>query len=163
MLDIRSLTRADIPEAAPLVAQFRVTLRGFKGVDSEPDVPAGATELAEYLDAGYPAYLARVDGEAAGYIVCRVDAPCVWGESIYVKAEFRRRGIAGALFGRAEALAASYGEDTVYNYIHPNNHAIIAFLASRGYTVLNLVEVRKPYAGEVPAQKVRVGEHWFDY
>ena len=65
MLDIRSLTRADIPEAAPLVAQFRVTLRGFKGVDSEPDVPAGATELAEYLDAGYPAYLARGDGEAA--------------------------------------------------------------------------------------------------
>ena len=31
-----------------------------------------------------------------------------------------------ALFGKAEKLAASFGEDTVYNYVHPNNHAMIA-------------------------------------
>ena len=40
------------------------------------------------------------------------------------------------------------GEDTVYNFVHPNNEGMIRFLASKGYTVLNMIEVRKPYKGE---------------
>ncbi len=26
-----------------------------------------------------------------------------------------------------DTIAASYGDDTVYNYVHPNNHRIIDF------------------------------------
>ena len=72
------------------------------------------------------------------------------------------KGMKGAI-AKAEELAASYGEETVYNYVHPNNDGIIAFLKSRGYDVLNLIEVRKPYQGETLRTKVRVGEHEFDY
>ena len=60
-------------------------------------------------------------------------------------------------------MAASYGEDTVYNFVHPNNDGVIAFLRSMGYSVLNLIEVRKPYAGEELTTEIRVGEHTFDY
>lgn len=56
-----------------------------------------------------------------------------------------------------------YGDDTVYNYIHPNNHRMIEFLRNRGYTVLNLIEIRKPYKGEKLTQTIVVGEHEFDY
>ena len=66
MLDIRSLTRADPPEAAPLVAQFRVTLKLFRGISSVPDEAGGAAELKEYLDAGFPVYTARADGTYCG-------------------------------------------------------------------------------------------------
>jgi ribosomal protein S18 acetylase RimI-like enzyme len=52
------------------------------------------------------------------------------------------------LFRKAEEIAASMGEDTVYNFVHPNNEGMIRFLASKGYTVLNMIEVRKPYKGE---------------
>lgn len=67
----------------------------------------------------------------------------MWVESIFVKAEYRRHGVATALHSKAEEIAASNGDDTVYNYVHPNNHCMIEFLRKRGYTVLNLIELRK--------------------
>lgn len=162
-MEIDRMTEADIPAISPLVAQFRVTLKSFKGITAAPDVEAGASELREYLDAGFPVFVAIKEGVACGYLVCRVEEPCVWVESIYVLPEFRKQGVATALFSKAEELAATYGEDTVYNYVHPNNNGMIAFLRSRGYSVLNLIEIRKPYPGETLTTKIQVAENQFDY
>ena len=148
---------------AELAALFRVELRSYKGIASKPNLEAGREEMEEYLAAGFPVFAAIVDGEYAGYVVCRVDNEVVWVESIFVKEEYRRHGVATALHSKAEKIAASYGEETVYNYVHPNNHRMIAFLRKRGYTVLNLIEIRKPYAGEKTTQIIKVGEHEFDY
>ena len=148
---------------AEMVALFRVELRSYKGILSKPNRKAGREEMEEYLAAGFPVFAAVVDGEYAGYVVCRVDCEVVWVESIFVKEEFRRKGVASALHSKAEEIAAAYGEDTVYNYVHPNNHRMIAFLRKRGYTVLNLIEIRKPYAGEKTTQIIKVGENAFDY
>lgn len=87
----------------------------------------------------------------------------VWVESIFVKEEYRRHGVATALHSKSEEIAASYGDDTVYNYVHPKNHRMIEFLRKRGYTVLNLIEIRKPYKDEKLTQTIAVGEHEFDY
>lgn len=163
MIEIEKMSESAIPEIAPLVAQFRVTLKEFKGITASPNEAEGASELKEYLDAGFPVFTARKEGVYCGYMVCRVDEPCVWVESIYVLPEFRRQGVATALFRKAEELAASYGEDTLYNYVHPNNKGIIEFLKSRGYTVLNLIEIRKPYTGEKLTRKIQVDENQFDY
>lgn len=148
---------------AQMVAQFRVELRFYKGIVSKPNMEAGREEMEEYLAAGFPVFAAIVDGEYAGYVVCRVDNQVVWVESIFVRETYRRRGVASTLHSKAEEIAASYGNDTVYNYVHPNNHRMIAFLRKRGYTVLNLIEIRKPYQGEKLTQVIRVGEHEFDY
>ena len=148
---------------AEMVALFRVELRSYKGIVSKPNTDAGREEMEEYLAAGFPVFAAMVDGKYAGYAVCRVDGEIVWVESIFVKEEYRRRGVASALHSKAEEIAASYGEDTVYNYVHPNNHRMIAFLRKRGYTVLNLIEIRKPYKGETLTETICVGEHEFDY
>ena len=148
---------------AEIVALFRVELRSYKGIISKPNIEAGREEMEEYLAAGFPVFAATVDGEYAGYVVCRVDSEVVWVESIFVKEEYRRHGIATALHSKAEEIAASYGEETVYNYVHPNNHRMIAFLRKRGYTVLNLIEIRKPYGGEKTTQIIKVGENEFDY
>ena len=148
---------------AEMVALFRVELRSYKGIVSKPNVDAGREEMEEYLAAGFPVFVAMVDGKYAGYVVCRIDSEVVWVESIFVKEEYRRRGVASALHDKAEEIAASYGEDTVYNYVHPNNHRMIEFLRKRGYTVLNLIEIRKPYQGEKLTQTIVVGEHDFDY
>ena len=67
------------------------------------------------------------------------------------------------LFEKAEALAKSMGEETVYNYVHPNNEGMIGFLRSKGYTVLNMIEIRKPYKDEKPATVIMVGDKAFDY
>ena len=161
-MEIIKITQAT-DNLAQMVALFRVELRSYKGIVSKPNVDAGREEMEEYLAAGFPVFAAIVDGEYAGYVVCRVDSEVVWVESIFVKDEYRRQGIASALHSKSEEIAAFYGDDTVYNYVHPNNHRMIAFLRKRGYTVLNLIEIRKPYQGEQPTQTICVGEHEFDY
>ena len=148
---------------AEMVALFRVELRSYKGIPSKPNIDAGREEMDEYLSAQFPVYAALVGGEYAGYVVCRIDSGVVWVESIFVKEEFRRLGVATALHSKAEEIAASYGDDTVYNYVHPNNHRMIGFLRKRGYTVLNLIEIRKPYKDEKLTQTMAVGDHKFDY
>ena len=158
------ITIAEVNDAlAEMVALFRVELRSYKGIVSKPDIEAGREEMEEYLSAKFPVFAAIVDGEYAGYAACRVDSEVVWVESIYVKEEYRRHGIASALHSKAEEIAAYYGDDTVYNYVHPNNHRMIEFLRKRGYTVLNLIEIRKPYKGEKLTQTITVGEYEFDY
>ena len=148
---------------AEMVALFRVELRSYKGIVSKTNIEAGREEMEEYLASGFPVFAAIMDGEYAGYVVCRVDSQVVWVESIFVKEEYRRHGIASALHSKAEEIAAFYGDETVYNYVHPNNHRMIEFLRKRGYTVLNLIEIRKPYKGEKLTQTITVGEHEFDY
>ena len=113
---------------AEMVALFRVELRSYKGIVSKPNIEAGREEMEEYLSAKFPVFAALVDGEYAGYVVCRIDSKVVWVESIFVKEEYRRHGVATALHSKAEEIAASYGDDTVYNYVHPNNHRMIEFL-----------------------------------
>ena len=67
------------------------------------------------------------------------------------------------LFNKAEEIAASMGENTVYNFVHPNNEGMIRFLRSKGYTVLNMIEIRKPYEGEKLTTTVHVENEAFDY
>ena len=162
MLELITITEVN-DALAEMVALFRVELRSYKGIVSKPNIEAGHEEMEEYLSAKFPAFAALVDGEYAGYAVCRVDSEVVWVESIFVKEEYRRHGIASALHSKAEEIAAYYGDDTVYNYVHPNNHRMVEFLRKRGYTVLNLIEIRKPYKGEKLTQTITVGEHEFDY
>ena len=162
MLELIAISEVN-DDLAEMVAFFRVELRSYKGIESKPNVDAAREEMEEYLATGFPVFAAIVDGEYAGYVVCRVDSEVVWVESIFVKEEYRRHGVATALHCKAEEIAATYGDDTVYNYVHPNNHRMIEFLRKRGYTVLNLIEIRKPYQVEKLTQVMTVGEHEFDY
>ncbi len=150
-------------KVAPLVADFRVTLKAFKGIQSQPDIASGKEEIIEFLESGFPVYGAEEDGILAGYIVCRIDGYCLWVEQIFVREAFRRKGVASLLFRKAEEIAASMGEETVYNYVHPNNETMISFLRSKGYTVLNLIEIRKPYKDEITTTTIQVDTATFDY
>lgn len=148
---------------APLVAEFRVTLESYRGVASKPDIEAGREELLGFLGDGFPVF-AAVEGDVpVGYAVFRIDEPCLWVEHLFVRPQFRRRGAASMLFDKAEEIAKAMGEDTVFNFVHPNNDGVIAFLRSKGYTVLNMIEIRKPYRNERPGTKISVGGNEFDY
>jgi len=163
-MTIRPAVAADEATLAPLVASFRVELAALSGRTITPDVVVADSELAEYWARGFPVFLAAADsGAVIGYLVCRLDGKTVWAESLYVLPEFRRRGVASMLFAEAERLAREAGAATLYNWVHPNNAAIIAFLRKRGYDVLNLVELRRPRPGEDPSGHIRVGGEQFRY
>ena len=98
-----------------------------------------------------------------GYLVCRVEDTVIWAEQLYVSPNARRQGIASALYSKAEELAEELGGETTFNWVHPNNDIIIAFLKKRGYSVLNLIEIRRPWKNEASTKKITVGKHDFDY
>ncbi len=162
-MEIIRIGEKELPSLAPLAADFRAALNALRGVELRPDDAEAEEELLGYLKAGWPVFAAAENGEYAGYIVCKIEEPTLWVEQIFVSEAYRRRGTASLLFARAEELAASMGEDTVFNFVHPNNDAMLAFLRSKGYTVLNLLEVRKPYRGETPRRTVTVDGTTFDY
>lgn len=153
----------DADGIAPLAAAFRTQLKSFKGIRSEPDIKSAKEEILGFLDSGVPIYAVKDHDSFVGYIVCRIDEPCLWVEQIFVREDHRRKGAASMLFSQAEHIAASMGEDTVYNFVHPNNENMIGFLRSKGYTVLNLLEIRKPYSGEKLTTTIHVENESFDY
>ena len=162
-MDLIRIEIKDADRLAPLVAGFRSTLLSYRGVEAQPDLASAKEEIADFIRRGYPVYAVEDREAFAGYMVCRIDEPCLWVEHLFVCEEYRRKGVATMLFDRAEALAGSMGEDTVYNFVHPNNEGMIRFLRSKGYTVLNMIEIRKPYQGEKLTTTVRVGDEAFDY
>lgn len=81
----------------------------------------------------------------------------------YVHTDARRNGIASKLYKDAENIANKLGGTTVFNWVHPNNDKIIKFLSKMGYSVINLIEIRKPKKDEVLTQKICIGNHEYDY
>lgn len=162
-MDLIQIGTMDADRIAPLVAAFRIQLKSYKGIKSQPDTEAGKEEILEYLESGFPVYAVEDSGTFVGYIVCKIDEPCLWVEHIFVREDYRRKGVATMLFNKAEEIAASMGEDTVYNFVHPNNENMIQFLRSKGYTVLNMIEIRKPYEGEKLTSTIHVEKEAFDY
>ena len=146
-----------------LVSEFRKYLHSLKDIKSDFDVDDALAELQDYVRHGYPIFAVADNGRFIGYGVCRVEDSVVWLESIYVKKEYRRKGIGRILFNKAETIAKEYGNDTLYQYVHPNNHLMIDFLAHNGYDVLNLIEIRKGYANERFREDLQVGEHKYRY
>ena len=150
-------------DVASMLALFRVCLREFKSEKSEPNFEDAKRELDSFIkDKNFPVYVCLDGEEPVGYMVLRIDG-VIWVEQIYVKESYRRKGVASFLYQQAEERSTSLGEDTLFNYVHPNNESMIAFLKSKGYTVLNLIEIRKPYKGENPKKVIKVGDHEFDY
>ena len=162
-MDIRSYQSEDKDQVISLIAEYRVFLSSLKSVSKTIDLETARTELDDYLSPRYVIYVAALDDEILGYLVCRVDQDVVWAESLFVKPSSRRKGVGSALYLEAERLVEKLGGDTVYNWIHPNNVGIIQFLRRRGYNVLNLVEVRRPWTGEENPSKIQVGEFQFRY
>lgn len=162
-MQIKVLDPHDIDLLVPLVANFRVSLKALKGIQASPHLQAAKSEIEEYLQAGFPIYIAIKQNQYVGYIVIRIDSSVVWVESIYVSQDYRRDNVAPQLFKQAQTLAQSMGEDTVYNYVHPNNDAMIAFLRKQGYSVLNLIEIRKPHPNEAFSTKIQIGNNSFNY
>ena len=162
---VREYYPGDRKSVVELIAAFKVALSSLRGHDRRPDISHADNELQEYVDKKYPVFVATTTNQeyGVGYLVCRVDGNTVWAESLFVLPEFRRRGIAGMLYEAAEKCAKARGQETLYNWVHPNNHAIIAFLKQRGYDVLNLVEVRRRRPGEETKATVRVGDYDYAY
>lgn len=160
---IRTYRESDRQQVVEMIAALRTSFATLKSIEKSADLVAASVELQSYLDKGFPVFVDDEAEELAGYLVCKVEDDVVWAESLFVCPEFRRQGIASALYAEAERLARELGGDTIFNWVHPNNTASISFLKSRGYEVLNLIELRRPWKGEKLITTIQVQDHIFKY
>ncbi len=66
-----------------------------------------------------------------------------WIEEIFVKSEFRKRGVARMLVKAAEKEVIKRGEVSLYLYVLPQDKVAISFWRAMGYTILNSIELVK--------------------
>ncbi len=76
-MELVKILLKDADRIAPLVAAFRAQLKSYKGIIAQPDIEAGNEEIIELLSSGFPVYAVADDGILVGYIVCRIDEPCL--------------------------------------------------------------------------------------
>ena len=162
-MKIRKYHTRDTNQIINLIADYRVFLSSLKSISKSVDLESAKDELDDYLSTRYSVYVAVENAEIVGYIVCKIDQNVVWAESLFVKPSMRRKGIGSALYSKVESLAKTLDGETVYNWIHPNNNEIISFLKKRGYNVLNLIEVRRPWVVEETTREIKVDNHQFRY
>ena len=146
-----------------LVKDFRKVLAKFKNLESEVDVDEALEELQYYIQKSYPIYAISDNGKYIAYCVCKIEDDVVWLESIYVLPQERKKGVGKLLLDKAEEVAREYHNDTLYFYVHPNNHEMLNFLKSNGYDVLNLIEIRKKYQDENLDTTYTIGDHEYKY
>lgn len=142
-----------------LVMEFRDYLYHLHGVNHKEAEKDAKKEIDEYLEKGYPIYAISIGGLMIGYAVARIEDDVVWLESLYVREDYRNKGVGKQLFDKIQELTT----DTLYINVHPNNDLMLRFLKTMHYDVLNLVEVRKAYPNETFDETYQVGNHTFQY
>jgi GNAT superfamily N-acetyltransferase len=164
-LRIRQATPGDREILKELILRFRKEVAQYRAPSTSSfSLVDAQSEVEDYFEKEYPIFVAQdAKGRIVGYLVCRVQDDVVWAEQLYVLPEERRRGIGSSLYEHVEHLAMDLGSQTPYNWIDCTNDPIICFLRKRGYTVLNLLELRKPRSGERLDRKITVGEEEFYY
>jgi ribosomal protein S18 acetylase RimI-like enzyme len=132
---VRPTVRAAGPAVAPAVAELLVEFNG-EGVSPE----ALARRMAE-VQGLETAFLGERDGKAAGLLVLRI-VPTLsgaddWAEitEIYVRPQFRRRGIGRALVEAALDYGRRRGCREFHLLVDPSNEAGQAFYADLGFQV----------------------------
>ena len=86
---ILQIDKNNVDETATLVADFRVELNSYKGIEARPDIQEGKEDLLYFLKAQYPVFIAKEDGKAVGYLVCRIEDEVLWVEHLFVSHDYR--------------------------------------------------------------------------
>jgi len=140
-MEILPLTEERLPEFQTLYIEFFKELRGKQGW--KPGKEEEYRKEAEaYFKRGDIIFLALEEDKAVGFIRVSSREGSFWIEELYVKPEFRRRGIGQALVKRAEEKVLKW-DSALYLYVLPQDKDAIAFWKRLGYDVINTVELVK--------------------
>lgn len=153
------LIRPMRPEDFPAVSAMMDDLHALH-VENRPDlyVPMSPiypenVYLEKLADPATLCLLAEEDGAAAGLCfvemrkrTCMRNIPSAYMDDLYVSPAFRRRGVATALFRRAEALAKEKGAVRLDLMVWGFNREALAFYESLGMT-------RQRYILELPLKE----------
>ncbi|WP_457741865.1 GNAT family N-acetyltransferase [Thermococcus sp.] len=139
-MEILRLDEELLPDFQNLYIEFFRELRGKQGW--KPDEEESYRKEAEgYFRRGDVIFLAY-EREPAGFIRLSSREGCFWIEELFVRPEFRARGMGRALVGRVEEYVKKH-DDAVYLFVLHQDKDAIAFWKRLGYDTINTIELVK--------------------
>lgn len=91
--------------------------------------------IAQQISHGYQYYFIAQDAVPAGYLALRMDEDSAFLSKLYVRGEFRRRGLARAAVALAASLAAAQNKPEIRLSVNRHNAGSIAAYRALGFTV----------------------------
>jgi len=134
------LTQRYLDNFIELYVEFFKELRSKQGCSFH--IEEFLQEAKRYFQRGDMIFLALENSKAIGFIRLSSREECFWIEEVYVRPEFRRRGIAKALVKRAEE-EVSKQDDFLYLLVLPQDKDAITFWKKLGYDMINTIELVK--------------------
>ncbi|MCD6524107.1 MAG: GNAT family N-acetyltransferase [Thermococcus sp.] len=138
-MEILRLDEGRLRDFQELYVEFFKELRGKQGFGYEEE--SYRKEAETYFKRGDLIFLAY-EREPAGFIRLSPREGCFWVEELFVRPEFRGRGIGRALVERAEEEVKKH-DDALYLLVLPQDKDAIAFWKKLGYDTINTIELVK--------------------
>jgi len=154
-MKIVHLTQRNLKDFVELYVEFFRELRSKQGCSFH--VEEYVQDARRYFQRGDIILLALENDKAVGFIRLSSREECFWIEEIYVKPEFRRRGIARALVKRAEEEVSKH-DDSLYLFVLPQEKDVIMFWKKLGYDMINTIELVKDLRPTARSQSTHVIE-----
>ncbi|NJF25014.1 N-acetyltransferase [Thermococcus sp. Bubb.Bath] len=140
-MEIVRLTEENLGDFQSMYAEFFKELREKQGwKPGEEGIYRKEAEV--YFKHVDLIFLALEGSKAAGFIRLSSRERCFWVEELYVRPEFRGKGIGRALVERAEKEVLKH-DTSLYLLVLPQDRDAIGFWKKVGYTTVNTIELVK--------------------
>ncbi|QDA31800.1 GNAT family N-acetyltransferase [Thermococcus indicus] len=140
-MEILRLDEEHLRDFQELYIEFFKELRAKQGWSPYAEAEYRA-EAVHYFKRGDLIFLAFDEGKAIGFIRVSSREGSFWVEEIYVRPEFRGRGIGRGLVKKTEEEVLKW-DSALYLFVLPQDRNAIAFWKRLGYDTINTIELVK--------------------
>ncbi len=149
MGDFRAYTRGDRGSLVDMIREFFDHHRSLAGREDPMGVEKAESILQRWLDGPDDQLLVYVDSaEPVGFVRLREEAGVCWLEDMAVSSQHRGRGYGRQMVEALGVHLQERGQNSIYAPVMPANTRALEFYVECGFTILNMVELRKDLDGE---------------
>lgn len=136
---IKEAKRNDIPTLAQVASEiwheYYTPIIGLQQVEYMVDKFQSVKGITQQIDNGYEYYFAIYNGEIAGYFGVQPQADSLFLSKLYIKKDFRGKGISTQILAYIKDIALKYGKSKITLTINRHNYSTIDIYKHFGFKI----------------------------
>ncbi len=150
MGDFRAYARGDREPLISMIREFFEHHRSLAGREDPMEAEEAESILQRWLDRSENELLVYIDSaQPVGFVRLRKEAGVCWLEDMAVSSQRRGRGYGRQMMEALGVHLQERGQNSIYAPVMPANIRALEFYVECGFTILNMVELRKDLDGDV--------------